>query len=442
VKGLFFIYLATAIGAIGAFRNPVIGLFVYIGFAVLRPTALWGWAGNLDGISQIVGVATLVSWALQGFGSWRIGRGRPIVVALLVFTVWNCLSAVQATSTDYAFGWVIELFKIVLPFLVGVTMMNSEKVARGMLWMIVLIQGYIAYEMNGSYYFYGYNRAQDSGFGGMDGPSFGIALLVTLGPAVALGIAAKKWHERLLAGAAAILILHTTLLTFSRGAMLGLIATAFAAFVIMPKRPKHLGILLLVVLLGLRLTGPELVARFQSSFEASDDRDSSAESRVDLWIDCLKVVESAPFFGVGPHNFPVVAASLGWSEGKEAHSVWMQTAAETGIPGVLALLLFYAFAVVRLWPIAKAPWTDENRYAAASAAGIIISLTGFAVSAQFVSLTGLETPYYITMLAVVVLKTTKLEPSRRTAVNFAARPFAYPPPLTAPLGRAPFAAKH
>ena len=42
-----------------------------------------------------------------------------------------------------------------------------------------------------------------------------------------------------------------------------------------------------------------------------------------------------PIFGVGPGNCPVVAESLGWPRGKSAHSVWMQQAAETGVPGVL-----------------------------------------------------------------------------------------------------------
>ena len=38
------------------------------------------------------------------------------------------------------------------------------------------------------------------------------------------------------------------------------------------------------------------------------------------------------------------------------------------------------------------------------ASGIIMSLVGFAVAGQFVSLGGLEIPYYVAMIGVVLLK--------------------------------------
>ena len=46
-------------------RSPLIGLFVYVGFAVLRPQFIWGWAGDFGGISLYVGVATLIGWWQQ-----------------------------------------------------------------------------------------------------------------------------------------------------------------------------------------------------------------------------------------------------------------------------------------------------------------------------------------------------------------------------------------
>jgi O-antigen ligase len=252
-------------------------------------------------------------------------------------------------------------------------------------------------------YWRGFNIAGE-GFGGMDNNCFGVALVSTIGPAIALGLDAKKWSERVLAGVTVAMILHTTLLTFSRGAMVGLLAVGTTAFVIMPKRPKYLAALVVVGLLALRLTGPQLAARYATTVADGEERDGSAESRVDLWRDCLKVTMANPIFGVGPGNFPVIAESLGWTVGKQAHSVWMQQAAETGVPGVAALFLFFAIAVVKLWPIARARLTDENRSQIALASGLIMSIVGFAVAGQFVSLGGLEIPYYTTMIGVVLLR--------------------------------------
>jgi len=418
MKGLVLIYALTLLATVGSLRWPVVGLFTYVGFAVLRPEFIWGWAGDLSGISLAVGIATLIGWAFRGFGSLQVGKGRIIVAALLGFAVWSSLSALQAKDPDVAYVSLVAMAKFVMPFLIGVTLLDSEKQARGMLWTIVLAQGYVALEMNLNY-LQGYNAAS-VGFGGMDNNCFGVSLVATIGPAIALGLVAKRWYEKVLAGAASALILHTTLLTFSRGAMVGVLAVGVSAFLIMPKRPKYLAVLALAGLLSLRFTGPELAARYASAFADADERDYSAESRVDLWLDCLKIVGDQPFFGVGPMNFPVVASSLGWIEGKEAHSVWMQTAAETGVPGVMALMFFYVFAVVKLWPIARAKPTDENRYEKGLAMGVIMSIVGFAVAGQFVSLVGLEIPYYTTMAGVVLLKAS----AARTAAAAAAKPFA------------------
>ncbi len=92
MKGLVLIYLITAVGSVGALVQPIIGLFVYVGFAVLRPQFIWGFAGDFGGISLIVGIATLIGWALKGFGSMKFGRGKSIVVGLILFAVWAALS--------------------------------------------------------------------------------------------------------------------------------------------------------------------------------------------------------------------------------------------------------------------------------------------------------------------------------------------------------------
>jgi putative inorganic carbon (HCO3(-)) transporter len=427
MKGLILIYAITALGSIGALRSPIVGLFIYVGFAVLRPQFIWGWAGDFEGISLYIGLATLVGWVLNGFGKRTIGPGRSIVVALLLFAAWMGLSSTQAVDKDVAYATLTPMMKFVMPFLIGITLIDSVQLSRRMLWVIVLAMGYVSFEMNLEYW-RGFNIAGE-GFGGMDNNCFGVALVSTIGPAIALGIGAKKWYERLLAGAAVALILHTTLLTFSRGAMVGLLAVGTAAFVIMPKRPKYLAVLVVVTLLALRLTGPQLMARYATTVADEDERDGSAESRVDLWRDCLKVTMQRPLFGVGPGNFPVIAESLGWTAGKQAHSVWMQQAAETGVPGVAALFSFFAIAVFKLWPIARARLTDANRSQIAIASGLIMSIVGFAVAGQFVSLGGLEIPYYTTMIGVVLLRQNA---GLTAAVAPAPRLSRQPPPARPP----------
>jgi O-antigen ligase len=426
MKGLILTYLVTFAGALAAFPYPLIGLQVYVGLAILRPQFIFGFAGDLSNLSFVVGVAVLIGWALKGFGNWRFGRAWPVVVSFLLFAVWFLLSASQALDTAVAFDSAKELSKLVLPFVVGVTLMDGEKDWRPLLWTIVLTQGYVGFEQNLNYLVKGYNTAAD-GFGGMDNNCFGVSLVTVLGPAVTLMMSSKTWSARGLAAIATALMLHTTLLTYSRGAMLGLIAVALTAFVMMPKRPKYIGALVLTALISLRFIGPQLAERYSSAFASADTRDSSSESRLDLWKSCLQVIGEYPVFGVGPANWRIIATRYGWPEGKSAHSVWMETGAEVGIPGAVFLMLFFGTAVVRLWPIARARQTETNQNEIILASGVILAIVGFVVSGQFVSVPGLEVPYYVTMLGAAMLKTTTREAVAGAAPDVVPRPFGYPP---------------
>lgn len=403
MKGLVLIYAATVLGSLGALRRPLIGLYVYIAFAVLRPQFIWGWAGGLANISLIVGVAATIGWAINGFGSAQLGRSRPMVVAIAAYLLWNAISGFQAQDPMLSLSAVLELAKTVLPFLMTMTLVQTDSEMRPLLWIVVLGQGYVGFELNLSYYLQGYNAA-GIGFGGSDNNFLGATLVAVLGPALTLALMTKRRSMRALAAAAALLILHSTLLTFSRGAMLGLLVLAATAFVIMPKRPTYIAGIVLVALLGLRLTGPQLLERYTSTFVSADERDASSQSRVDLWLDCLKVVQSRPVFGVGPWNWPITAASYGWPAGKSAHSLWMETAAETGVVGAALLLSFFWIAVARLWRLARERLTDANRDDVAIAAGVVLSIVPYCVSAQFVSVGGLEVPYYVCLTGALLLK--------------------------------------
>ncbi len=413
MKGLVLTYAITVLASIGALRRPLIGLYAYVGFAVLRPQFLFSWAGDMSSLSLVLGLSLLAGWALNGFGTWRLGRSSPVVYALFIFTAGYIVSASVAEYKDASFRSVLELLKIVLPFCVGLTMIQNERQWRPLVWIIVLSQGYVGFEQNLNY-LRGYNSAA-IGFGGMDNNCFGVSLVTVLGLAIALVLTSRKWYERTAAVASAALILHTTLLTYSRGAMIGLIVVGVVAFAVLPKRPKYLAIMVLVALVAFRFVGPQLLERYASAFASSDERDGSAESRIDLWKDTLKVIQAQPILGVGPANWRLIASRFGWSEGKSAHSVWMETAAEVGVPTTLALFLFFCLAAYRLWSLARAKVDDTNYLRVGAAIGVMLSVAGFVSSGQFVSVVGLEAPYYIVMIGAALLKNPVLTISRSTA---------------------------
>src|SRR4029077_6136412 len=116
--------------------------------------------------------------------------------------------------------------------------------------------------------------------------------------------------------------------------------------------------------------------------------------RLYLWSACLDIMERQPLLGIGPRHFPLVAHEYGFTKGKDGHSTWMQLGAECGIPCLLLLLGFYLIIMWRLWLLSKQLFpVDPLR--AMSCQMVIASLTGFLVAGQFVTMVGLEIPYYV-----------------------------------------------
>src|SRR5437868_6477898 len=237
-KGLIFTYVMTAAGAVGGLFSPFAGLLAYVCFAIIRPDYMWPWSVEHGNYSRIIAVAMLAGWAARGFGRWRFGRATPIVACMLGYWAWAGLSAIQAIDSMKALALVEFFAKVFLPFLVGLTMLRTVSQLKQLSWVILLSQGYVAFELNLNY-FGGYNRAFFEGFGGMDNNCVAIAMVTGVGLAFFLGLGAKEWWKKGIALFAAALMGHTILLTFSRGGMLALALGALMTFFLIPKSPRH-----------------------------------------------------------------------------------------------------------------------------------------------------------------------------------------------------------
>ena len=405
MKGIIFTYLLTIGGAAAGFFQPMVGLYVYALFSSLRPQVMWAFAGPMQGLSQLVAVPMLVGWALRGFGTWQFGRSRVMVVLLFSYLAWMVISAIFALNPAAAWAPIIERTKIVLPFLAGLTLAQTQREARIVAWIVVVSHGYVSWNLN-LQYLNGYNAMALEGYARMDNNTFAIALVATVGPALFLAMGARYWWMKAIALACAALIIHTVLLSFSRGGLLALIVTGFVAILVVPKKPTYLAVVVLAALLGFRFAGAEVMDRFETTFAEEEARDRSAQSRVDLWQDALGVIQEHPITGVGPGNWPLIVSMLGWPRGKQAHSLWLQTGAEIGVPGVLFLLSFYLSGVWRGIQLIRG---GKDSWETACGCLIVTSLCGFMAAAQFVSIEGLEVPFFTMLVAAMTLKVSDLQ---------------------------------
>jgi O-antigen ligase len=289
-------------------------------------------------------------------------------------------------------------------------------------WVLVASLGFLAWEANLDYLHGGF-RIRLEGFGNMDNNCFCIAMAAGAGLSFFLGLHEHGWWKKLLCLALAAMMVHATMFGNSRGGMLGIVVTAIVTLLLIPKKPLELSLVAAATLIGLRLAGPQVWERFSTIFASAESRDSSAGSRLQLWADCWDVMQRHPITGVGPDHWPLVAVQYGWPPGKESHSLWFNAGAELGFPGLILLVLFYGSVLWQSWRADVGPNSSEDLASCELTSAptdvcdeseeswlvgcrqmVTAALIGFTVSASFVSLDGLEAPYYIALLGAGTLK--------------------------------------
>ena len=228
-------------------------------------------------------------------------------------------------------------------------------------------------------------------------------MVATAGLAFFCGLREQVRWRRALAFGVSVLTTHVVLFSNSRGGMLALIISAVASFLLIRKQPSHYFYFLVAGLIGLRLAGPPVIERFSTIFVATEERDSSAQGRLDLSSTMIHIMAESPLTGIGPGNFMLLSHNYGWPPGKDGHTTWLQVGAENGIPGLLFLLGFYLLTIKQCWRLTRPRFETTSEFADFGRM-TIASLVGFMVSAQFVTVYGVELPYYVVLLGSSAIK--------------------------------------
>src|SRR6266481_2235925 len=126
MKGLIFTYALAYGGAATSLFRPLIGLYIYVLFAIIKPESLWPWSVPQGGqFSRIIAIALLLGWVISGCGDWRLGSARPIVFAFVGFWCWAIVCALFAPDWDRSWYFIESIAKILIPFCVGVTLLKT-----------------------------------------------------------------------------------------------------------------------------------------------------------------------------------------------------------------------------------------------------------------------------------------------------------------------------
>jgi putative inorganic carbon (hco3(-)) transporter len=179
-------------------------------------------------------------------------------------------------------------------------------------------------------------------------PNFYAQIMLVLAPIALMRFMDEKNPLlRAIALYATAVIVLTLIFTFSRGAFLALAIMVAVLFWFYPPNPNQLMAYVLVGVVLLRFVPAEYTARLLtlSDFFGSSSKTATEEvsfrGRTSEMTAAWMMFADHPVFGVGVHNYPVYyqqySRRIGLdprTEARQAHSLYLETAAETGLAGL------------------------------------------------------------------------------------------------------------
>ena len=397
-------------------------LFLFTIILYARPAEFYPspWTAS---IAFILGVITFVIFLPSQLSLEGTLTARPREVNLvLLFCLTGLLSIPLAINPAQAWVTFSDTFiRCVLIFVVMVNVVRTEARLKGLLLLALAVSIWLSLGALNDYRLglmtvEGY-RAGGRG-SGIFGNSNDMALhIVTIVPiAIALLFGARGVVRRLLYGACALLMIAAIVLTYSRGAFIGLLVVfLFMAWKI--GRSHRLGIMLLVIVVtaGILLLAPgNYAVRLLSIIDPSLDPVGSSNARRGELFRSLYIALRHPLFGIGMGNY---ASEMSYT-GLVTHNAYTEVAAEMGLAALTLYTMFVVTPLRRLGQVARETFEARNhsRYYYLSV-GLQASLLAYLVTSFFASVAYLWYVYYLVAYAVCLRRVYESETGKAVVLE-------------------------
>jgi probable O-glycosylation ligase (exosortase A-associated) len=407
-------------------RDSAWGVYLIYFIEIYRPQHLVPALVALS-LSQTVLIVVSVVFLIRFFTVKRrriVWTAHSTAFALLV----GCMGATTFTAVNTFDAYfrsqatAMTLLAYVLMTNLVETRAQFSRLVRSLLVMYLLltVEGLYGYLRRGSSAF-----SQIAGSFLGDENDFALAVLVFLPFAYYGMVLWRRGWQRILAGAAFIVLVLGVVLSFSRGGAVGL-ATVLVFCIWRSRRrvPVLIGVGLLVAL-ALGLAPPTYWSEIRS---IKNTNEGTARARRLYWTAGWRMYVSHPVFGVGygnsgrqlPNYFPGPNAGRHWK--RALHSTYYELLAELGTIGavVYASMVLAVLRSLRRVEGVKGLPPDAERERDYVVRSIRGGLVGYFTAAAFVSTLGYPHVYILTGLAAL----TQIHYGRHTVGAVAPAPTA------------------
>jgi putative inorganic carbon (hco3(-)) transporter len=353
------------------FRSPFNGVLAWYAFSLSNAhTLIWGSVSNLY-YAWIISILTGISWLISRSDPKRLPL-TPLVILTLLFALWMTITTLFAVgvSEEVVPEWTRDN-KMLLMCLVGYALTTTRERVNKLIWVVLLaigfwgVKGAILGALRGFSMIHGPD-------GGMNAPNneFGVSLIMVLPLVLYQWQLATNRHLRRGLMVMGFLLGLAVLLTYSRGALLGV--SAMAAVLWLKSRAKiPTAFLILAVALFVYGFAPEHWFKRMNTIE-NYQGEQSAESRLYVWQVSLKIAEERPLLGGGfrvthsmnAANALIAHSSLRMTSGLSAHSIYFQVLSEHGWVGLALFLMIGGYSWLNCsWLIRRSRGRPELAWA-------------------------------------------------------------------------------
>lgn len=415
---------STAVAAV-----PVVLLIVYLGYvnpellAVVLVGLTWGYISSVAvKFHNMPSVAKPLILFLAGILIIRRFTGKRVSFVyhpaqwwVLAYLVVVGAGMWYASWPDRTLVMTIEVAKQLVFFFVVTNLVSSERTLERVIWGLVIVGGLLGFftfyqEITQTYTntYGGFARSEvaqisenvanraRAGGPTSDPNVFGQQLLTVIPLALWLALSARSWVGRLVGGASAAMCLAGVGLTFSRGAYLA-VGVMFILLVFhLRLNPRYL-LVIPLLWLALSMAPPEIRARFDtlstllpdSSTSVADGELSIRRRSIEMFM-AFYMFMDYPLLGVGGDNYvpnyPRYIREYGGNvpdEQRNAHTFYLEVAAETGVVGVIIMGGILVIAMRGVLQARRLFAAVGHNRTAELAISLAIAFSGFLVSATF-----------------------------------------------------------
>lgn len=345
-------------------------------------------------LTKVLGVLTIALLLLKGSTERRLSMPRSAALWLGAFVLWGVLSGWWAIEPGQTFYRAFTAVGLLLLYWTAASYQASQRefdlLSAFCLFGGLCAAAFLVY----SYWSQGTVQRATLTMGTQQADINEAAFTLLLPAALALRtLGAPRLATRLFGTAAFLLLTAGLLVTGSRGALLGLLCILCLHFAFLKIKTLWAGLAFAALLLLFAVMPEVMAERWKDAVE------SGGAGRTSIWYVGLRALGKYWLIGAGLHNFPYAytefaeyaPAFKGLYRG--AHNIYVETAVELGLAGVVLMLGWIGQHFLILYRCSPAR--------VATAAALLAAFAGCLVSSTFVGTLWVKAFWLVPLLIAV-----------------------------------------